>query len=62
MRQIQNKCLNDEGMLIERFHKNIAKYKCEVITMYGQQYTPNPYVGAAPQVQQAILIIFPLLR
>lgn len=24
MRQIQNKCLNDEGMLIERFHKNKA--------------------------------------
>lgn len=40
--------------MIERFNKNIAKYKCEVITMYGQQYTPNPYVGAAPQMQQRL--------
>lgn len=40
--------------MIERFNKNIAKYKCEVITMYGQQYTPNPYAGAAPQMQQRL--------
>lgn len=40
--------------MIERFHKNIAKYKCEVRTMYGQQYAPNPYMGAAPQMQQRL--------
>ena len=40
--------------MIERFHKNVSKYKCEVRTMYGQQYAPNPYMGATPQMQQRL--------